>query len=85
MSKNMYKHAKLAMQALIDENDRQVDLADVLFDAIKRIESEGNYTKGEEITQEDCKDLVEGIVERAKNFVNVKKDRKSAVRSNSKL
>ncbi|KAL9184884.1 hypothetical protein ACHAXT_002661 [Thalassiosira profunda] len=79
MTEEMLKHAEAAMEAMANEPEVQERIEDRIYKMVKQLEADGNYDKGEVITRDNCRQLVEQLAERAKNWVHVKRDRKAAI------
>ena len=62
-------HMEKAMKNMATKKEDQVGLEETIFEALKQLETNGEYTKNEPITRASCKDFVEVIVSHAKNWV----------------
>lgn len=82
VSEKMRKHMDKAMSDLADKESVQKSLADRIFDILKELEAEGNYTKKVPITREMARQFVDSMAIQAKNWVHVARGRNTACRWN---
>ena len=68
-----------AAKDLVEKEEKQVSLEDTIFQELKKIEEEGNFTKNEPITRESAKSIVAEIVMNLNNWVKVARGRNTAV------
>ena len=78
-------HMEKAMANIATKKEEQIGLEETIFEVLKDLEAKGAYTKNDPITRESCKEFVEVIVSHAKNWVNVARDRKGAIRFHPKV
>ena len=76
------KHAKQAMKDLATKKEVQQGLEDAIYIAMKEFERKGKCTKGEPITREMCKPLVDEFINHARNWVHTKRGKHTAVSYN---
>ena len=61
-------HMERAIKIWQPKKEDQVGLEGTIFEALKQLETNGEYTKNEPITRASCKDFVEVIVSHAKKL-----------------
>ena len=78
-------HMEKAMKNAATKKRVQVGLEETIFEVLKQLEANGKYTKNEPIIRASCKEFVEVTVSHAKNWVNVARGRKCAIRFHPKV
>ena len=82
ISRKVMNHMEQAMKDLVNKKTSQQSFEKTVYQSVKELEVNGNYTKNDPITRASCKQFVDEIFMHAKNWVHVARGKNALVSFN---